>query len=427
VIFLVVTMGRLDAEAKRTMTFLARKGHSNSEVARLLGVTEGAVRYQAKRTAAGAVDGRSNQQSKAEPFAVAIADWHSQQEGEGVSLPALYAWLRDEHGYEGSLRSVQRYCKRVFPAPAIRARRRVETVIGAQAQVDWAEFPMVPLGNEIVSLSALVVTLSWCRKRAVIWSRSKCMLSWQSCHLSALQRLGGVPAVLRIDNVKTGVATGAGAWGKINETYRAFARELKFHVDACQPRHPQAKGKVERAVRDLRDVIDPCKVAAGSLEELQAETDRRLEARALKLRCPATGTSVAEAWTRERACLTPLPDPLVEPFDIVVRRPVGLDCLVSFEGRRYSVPFRFVRQEVEVRGLANRVLFMKNCVPIANHPRDTAALIVIDDAHFEGHGGGLVLPPLPLGRMGRRLQEIARLSVQQRSIDIYARLAEVAR
>ena len=426
-IFLVVTMGRLDAEAKTTRTFLARKGQSNSEVARLLGVTEGAVRYHAKRAAAGAVDGRSNQQSKAEPFAGPIADWHSQHGGEGVSLPALYAWLRDEHGFEGSLRAVQRYCKRVFPTPAIRARRRVETVIGAQAQVDWAEFPMVALGNEIVSLSALVVTLSWSRKRAVIWSRSKCMLSWQSCHLSALQRLGGVPAVLRIDNVKTGVATGAGAWGKINETYRAFARDLKFHVDACQPRHPQAKGKVERAVQDLREVIDPRKLAAGSLEELQAETDRRFEARALKLRCPATGTSVAEAWRRERERLTPLPDPLIEPFDIVVRRPVGLDCLVSFEGRRYSVPFRFVRQEVEVRGLANRVLFMKNCAPIANHPRGTEALIVIDEAHFEGHGGGLVLPPLPLGRMGRRLQEIARLPVQQRSIDIYARLAEVAR
>jgi hypothetical protein len=55
------------------------------------------------------------------------------------------------------------------------------------------------------------------------------------------------------------------------------------------------------------------------------------------------------------------------------------------------------------------VLFMKNCVPIANHPRGTEALIIIDEAHFEGHGGGRVLPPLPLGRMGRRLQGKRRL------------------
>lgn len=151
VIFLVVTMGRLDAEAKTTMSFLMRKGQSKSEVARLLGVTEGTVRYHAKRKAAGATDGRSKQKSKAEPFAGPIADWHGQHVEEGVSLPALYAWLRDEHGFEGSLRALQRYYKQIFPAPAIRARRRVETVIGAQAQVDWAEFPMVPLGNEIVT------------------------------------------------------------------------------------------------------------------------------------------------------------------------------------------------------------------------------------------------------------------------------------
>ena len=32
---------------------------------------------------------------------------------------------------------------------------------------------MVPLGNEIVDLSALVVTLSWSRKRAVIWQKAQ--------------------------------------------------------------------------------------------------------------------------------------------------------------------------------------------------------------------------------------------------------------
>ena len=34
---------------------------------------------------------------------------------------------------------------------------------------------------------------------------------------------------------------------------------------------------------------------------------------------------------------------------------------------------------------------------------------------------------MPLGRMGRRLAEIAAGNVQHRSIDLYARLVEVAR
>lgn len=257
------------------------------------------------------------------------------------------------------------------------------------------------------------------------------MLAWQSCQTAGFRRLGGVPAVLRIDTVKTGIAKGAGSWGVVNPTYRRFASQLKFHVDACQPRQPQAKGKVERSVRDQRAALDPYREVFDSLEALQAWTDAQLEERAGRLRCPATGTSVAEAWETERRLLTPLPETLPAtpswPFDLAVRRPVGVDCLVSFEGRQYSVPFRFARQEVEVRGLAGRVQILKDCAVIAEHPRGGAALIVMDGAHDEGESTERVIAPQPLGRMGRRMQEIAATAVQHRSIDLYAQLAEVAR
>jgi len=38
-----------------------------------------------------------------------------------------------------------------------------------------------------------------------------------------------------------------------------------------------------------------------------------------------------------------------------------------------------------------------------------------------------VIAPPPLGRMGRRLQALAEAPVMQRSIELYAALAEVAR
>jgi hypothetical protein len=299
--------------------------------------------------------------------------------------------------------------------------------MGAQAQVDWAEYPGMVIGRETVDLVALVVTLSWSRKRAVVWARSKDMLSWQGCQTACLKRLGGVPAVLRIDNVKTAIAKGAGAWGTINETYRRYAVQMRFHIDACQPRHPEGKGKVERGIRDNRDALDPYGQEFDSIEDLQAWTDARLDDRARHLRCPATGTSVADAWEQEHPLLTPLPETLPEPFDIVVRRPVGLDCVVNFEGRHYSVPFRFVRQEVEVRGLSGRVQVLKDCEVIAEHPRGTDALILRCEAHYDGADTDRVRAPLPLGRMGRGLAEIATAEVQHRSIEIYARLAGVAR
>jgi hypothetical protein len=251
--------------------------------------------------------------------------------------------------------------------------------------VDWAEYPGMAIGGETIDLVALVVTLSWSRKRAVVWARSKDMLSWQACQMACLQRLGGVPAVLRIDNVKTAIAKGADAWGVINETYRRYATQLRLHVDACQPRHPQGKGKVERMVRDQREAVDPYGQEFDSMEALQAWSDARLEERAHHLRCPATGTSVAEAWERERQLLTPLPETLPEPFDIVVRRMVGPDCMVNVEGRQYSVPFRVVQQEVEVRGLAGRVQMVKACEVTAEHPRGTDMLTLRDEAHYEAH------------------------------------------
>ena len=59
-------------------------------------------------------------------------------------------------------------------------------------------------------------------------------------------------AVNRIDNVKTAIVKGAGACGKINKVYRAHAKAVGFHIDACASRRGYEKGKVEAKVRVLR-------------------------------------------------------------------------------------------------------------------------------------------------------------------------------
>jgi transposase-like protein len=58
-------MGRLEDEALTAMTVLLKGGHTQSAVARLLGVTEGSVRYHRRRRESGATDGRSRQVSAA--------------------------------------------------------------------------------------------------------------------------------------------------------------------------------------------------------------------------------------------------------------------------------------------------------------------------------------------------------------------------
>jgi hypothetical protein len=115
-----------------------------------------------------------------------------------------------------------------------------------------------------------------------------------------------------------------------------------------------------------------------------------------------------------------------EPFDQVATRRVSVDCLVSFEGRQYSVPFAWVGQSVEVRG-GRTVQILAGQAVGAEHRRHTAARLVIDASHYEGPATAYVLPPTPLGKLSRRLQAIAELPVIQRPTDLYAALAEVAR
>jgi transposase len=183
-----------------TIKTLAARGATNSHIARLLGVTEGSVRHHLARMRAGVLDGRSRQELKAASVAAAVDHWR-QIQGEGpINIALLHDWLVSEYGYAGSLRSVQRYWARTYPAPAIRARRRVETPPGAQAQVDWAHFPGVVVGGVARDLLALHMVLSWSRKTAIVWSQTKDMLAWLGCHTACFMRLGGVPATVRVDN-----------------------------------------------------------------------------------------------------------------------------------------------------------------------------------------------------------------------------------
>lgn len=412
------------------MEVLKAKGQSNRAIARTLGVSEGTVRYHLR---GGEPDGnaedRRRHQFKASALSEVIDAWLSprQTSSRPANLMELHDFLVEEHGYTGSCRSVQRYVREHYPKPARRTYRRIETPPGAQAQVDWFELDQVDLGEGPQKLYGFLMVLSHSRMEAVIWRFRMDQASWHRAHNAAFARLGGVPAVLRIDNLKTGVSSGAGPWGIVNESYRRYAQMAGFHVDACLPAAPEDKGKVERRVAAARHWIQPPPGRRFvSLGEFQAWTDERLMRRAQRRRCPATGKGVLESWREEAALLRPC-DSLPEAFDTVVSRRVGDDCMIAFENRQYSVPFSLVGQSVEVHGAGDEVMIWREGTCVARHPRHSERLVVIDPDHYEGEATATHLPPVPLGRMARRLLDLGENPIRHRSVDFYAALAEVAR
>ena len=202
-------MAKLTKEQIVTIEVLQQRGQSNRQTARILGVSEGAVRYHLRRARDAAADGRKKP-SRIERLGLCEAVthwWQAQVEVLGPERPpsvqTLYEFLRAEYGYNGSYKSVRKFVRARYGRPPIRPFRRVETPPGAQSQSDWGEFRSVALGDPDgpTTVYAFVMVLSHSRKEAVVWSRAMDQLAWHHVHNEAYRRLGGVAAVNRIDNL----------------------------------------------------------------------------------------------------------------------------------------------------------------------------------------------------------------------------------
>src|SRR4051812_25991301 len=163
-----------------TIEVLQQHGQSQSHTARILGVSEGAVRYHLRRARDGAADGRQKP-SRIEQLGLteAVAHWwHTQAEILGQERPPsvqlLQEYLRAEYGYTGSYKSVRKFVRARYGRPPVRPFRRVETPAGCQSQSDWGEFRRVDLGDSDgpTTVYAFVMVLSHHRKEAGVWRRS---------------------------------------------------------------------------------------------------------------------------------------------------------------------------------------------------------------------------------------------------------------
>ncbi len=430
-------MSKLSKDEIVTLLVLRQKGETNQAIAARLGISEGAVRYHLKRAAANARDGRTKL-SLIESLQLEQVVQHWWQD-QTQSLPKdrppcvqqLWTYLVDEYAYGGSYKSVLKYAREYFPKSPTRPFRRIETPPAAQVQSDWLE-TTVRLSDhggvvQLVKLYGFIMTLSHSRKTTVIWSQSMDQLAWHHCHNEAFKRLGGIAAVNRIDNLKTGVASGSGVRGVINESYSAYARTMGFHVDPHEARAPQQKGKVERRVGAFKSL--DFKRVFSSIGELQNYTDETLQRDSIVRKCPVTGESVHTTWLAEKELLRPLPMTMPEPFDLIKQAAVHKDCTIRFEGRSYAVPYPYANATVEVRGCSGtvQVFDRKSGQFLVQYPRKTKELLLIDAACYDEQATdseqSSMLKPLPLGRIARQLNELSSQAVATRSIDYYAAIA----
>ena len=260
-----------------------------------------------------------------------------------------------ERGYPGSQRTLREHVARVRPQPTREAFLRTEALIGEQAQVDWAHVGSVQVEGGQRSLWAFVLVLSWSR---AMWAELVFDLTAQSlCRslMRAAQALGGCPRQWLFDNPKTVVLERHGAAVRFHPALVELASHLHVQPRLCAVRRPQHKGKVERAIRYLRDRFLAGRTIA-SIEQGNRELAHFIETIAHPRPHPRFSTrTVADCLFEERERLLPLPQP---PPATHLVLPVRVDKtgFVHFDRNHYSVHSKYagrmltlVADDIELR------------------------------------------------------------------------------
>src|SRR5262249_3920679 len=130
------------------------------------------------------------------------------------------------------------------------ARVVITTAPGEEAQVDYGEGPMVrdPETGKYRRTRLFVMTLGHSRKsvRLLTWKSSTQI--WAELHERAFRRLGGVPRVMVLDNLREGVLTPDVYDPTLNPVYRDMLAHYGVVALPCRVRDPDRKGKVESGV-----------------------------------------------------------------------------------------------------------------------------------------------------------------------------------
>jgi transposase len=199
------------------------------------------------------------------------------------------------------------------------------------------------------------------------------LADWLMAHVGALEAIGGSPRLLVPDNAKVAVIKACLFEPMVNRTYVEMAAHYDMALLPTRPRRPRDKAKVEAAVLIVeRWLLGRLRkrtfYSLAELNQAIAEMMYQLnEVRPIR-RLGVTRRQLLEELDRPRLKLLP-----AEPYVFAEwrARRVGIDYHVDVDRHYYSVPYRFARQQVEVRLTARTIEIFFKGERIAAHMRSS--------------------------------------------------------
>lgn len=284
-----------------------------------------------------------------------------------LTAARLYEMAK-QRGYPGGPSQFRQRISQLRPRKQPEAYLRLKTLPGEQAQVDWGHFGHIEIGKAKRPLMAFVMVLSWSRQIFLQFYLNAQMESFLRGHVAAFEAWNGLPKVLLYDNLKSAVLERQGDAIRFHPTLLALSAHYRFEPRPVAVARGNEKGRVERAIRYIRDNF-----FAGrqwqTLEELNAQADEWCQGVSADRLCPEDNElTVREAFAQEQPTLLTLPD---NPFDTRERLEVRArkTPYIRFDLNDYSIPHPFVQKTLSVNAGLNTVHILEGVELIAEHPR----------------------------------------------------------
>lgn len=286
-----------------------------------------------------------------------------------------------QRGYLGSIQRLRCVVARLRPEgkqPFL----RLFSFPGEQAQVDWAHFGQVSVGRAVRKLSCLVMTLSFSRALYLEFFFDQSQENFFRGHVRGFEFFAGCPRVILYDNLRSAVLERQGSAVHFHPRLLELVSHYHFQPRPCAPGKGNEKGKVERAIRYVRESFFEG-LAFTTLEDLNRRAWAWRDAVAHQRPWPDDGSkTVAEAWEQEQPQLLPLP---AHPFAAELLRPVRQrkGIYVPFDLNHYSIPPHAVGRSLTLAASDTMVRILDGQLEIAAHRRSYDRDQYIDEAGHE--------------------------------------------
>jgi transposase len=189
-------------------------------------------------------------------------------------------------------------------------------------------------------------------------------------HVEAYEFFGGVPEVVVPDNLKSAVISNNKKGIIINDSYAALARFYSMRIEPARPRKPKDKPKAEQGVQGIQRYILACfrHTKFFSVDELNDAIADLLDRYNNKIMKHIEKSRYELFIEIEKDELQSLPANRYV-YEQYKRAKVNIDYHITLEKCYYSVPFKYLQKEVEVRYSSNHVRIYYLNEIIATHPR----------------------------------------------------------